>query len=289
MSDDLLAIIASGLDIFDLGRPLFAGIPKHDVHPEYRMALQLRHGDVVGADGASGATELIVTGGHVGTHVDALCHISANGRLHGGIPVDKAMSGSRFGQLGIDTMQPLVRRGLLLDVPAALGVEACTAAYEITVDDLDRALALTGCPPRPGDVILIRSGWGRHFADRVRFEGAATGTPGVGVAGARWLANFQPAAVGSDTIAFEHTVPWESLTLMPAHQILIVEGGIHIIELLDLEELAAARIHEFAFILSPLKLVGATASPARPLAVVQAARPSVHTGPRPPDEAVEEG
>jgi kynurenine formamidase len=59
---------------------------------------------------------------------------------------------------------------------------------------------------------------------------------------------------------------------MPAHPILIVEEGIHIIEVLDLEHLAAAQVREFLFILSPLKLVGATGSPARPIAVVQSAR-----------------
>jgi kynurenine formamidase len=54
----------------------------------------------------------------------------------------------------------------------------------------------------------------------------------------------------------------------PGSEILLVENGIHIIEVLDLEELAAAGVHEFLFICSPLKLVGATGSPVRPLALV---------------------
>jgi kynurenine formamidase len=37
---------------------------------------------------------------------------------------------------------------------------------------------------------------------------------------------------------------------------------------LDLEEIAAAGVHEFVFVLAPLKIVGATGSPVRPLAVI---------------------
>jgi kynurenine formamidase len=272
VTDELLRIVAGGVDIYDLGRPLFIGMPKAELHPEFRMALQRRHGDLVRADGSSGANELIVTGGHVGTHIDALCHIALDGCLHGGISAQAAQVGQRFSQLGIETVEPLVCRGLLLDVPAVLGVDICPAAYEISVDDLERALRLTRASPEPGDVILVRSGWGRHFDDRSTFEGLTTGTPGVAGPGARWLASHRPKAVGGDTIAFERMPPSDALPVMPAHPILIVEEGIHIIEVLDLEHLAAAQVREFLFILSPLKLVGATGSPARPIAVVQSAR-----------------
>lgn len=56
--------------------------------------------------------------------------------------------------------------------------------------------------------------------------------------------------------------------LLPCHLILLVRHGIHIIENLQLEELAAAGGHRFEFVCTPLKFVGATGSPVRPLAVV---------------------
>ena len=77
-------------------------------------------------------------------------------------------------------------------------------------------------------------------------------------------------AVGADTIAFERLAPGGGHALLPAHRVLLVEHGIYIIEALDLEELAAAGVHEFIFVLSPLPIVGATGSPVRPLAVVAA-------------------
>lgn len=260
MPDALLDALARGARVFDLGRPMFFGMPQSPNHPRFTMALQRRHGDMVRADGGSAANEVIVTGGHVGTHIDALSHVSHDGMLHGGLDAAAAQAGGRFGALGIDTVDPFVCRGVLLDV----GV--CTPGYEVTPDDLDRALG--DLPLGPGDVALIRTGWGQRWDDPDAYVGAASGVPGPGEEGAKWLAARGVRAAGADTIAFEHLPPGRGHALLPAHRVLLVEHGIHIIETMALEDLAAAGAREFLFILSPLKLVGATGSPARPLAVV---------------------
>ena len=49
---------------------------------------------------------------------------------------------------------------------------------------------------------------------------------------------------------------------------LLVENGIPIIEMLNLERLAAGRVYQFAFVLAPLNIEGGTGSPVRPLALV---------------------
>jgi kynurenine formamidase len=272
MTDAILTALAGGIDVYDLGQPLFVGMPKGELHPEFRMALQRRHGDLMRSDGSCGANELIVTGGHVGTHIDALCHIALDGRLYGGIDAYAAQVGQRFNCLGIETVRPLVCRGLLLDIPAVLGVDVCSPAYEVSPRDLERALDLTAVAPEVGDAILVRTGWGRHFSDRDKFEGSVSGTPGVAEEGARWLAAHHPLAVGADTIAFERVPPASSPQLLPAHPILITQEGIHIIEVMNLEPLAASSVREFMFVLSPLKIVGGTGSPARPIALVQSRR-----------------
>ena len=71
--------------VYDLAQPLEAATPVSPNHPAFRMALIRRHGDSVRADGTSGANELITMGGHTGTHVDALCHVSSHMKLHGGV------------------------------------------------------------------------------------------------------------------------------------------------------------------------------------------------------------
>src|SRR6202000_2967884 len=136
-------------------------------------------------------------------------------------------------------------------------------AYEITVADLEAALEANGATPEPGDLILVRTGWGSIWDDGERFAGEVDGAPGPGEAGCRWLAEFQPAAVGGDTVAFERISAATVPARLPGHRVLIVESGIPIIEMLDLEELAAAAVAEFLFVLSPLKLIGATGSPVR--------------------------
>ena len=269
MSDALLDVVQRGVRIFDLGRPMFVGMPQSPNHPSFWHTLPRRHGDMVRADGGSAANDMIVTGTHVGTHIDALAHVSQDGRLHGGTDAAEASIGGRFMEHGVHTIAPMVRRGVLLDVPAALGLDTCEAGYEITGKDLEAAETLAGFTVLFGDVVLIRSGWGRRFNEGTEaYVGNSSGVPGVGEAGATWLAQRQVHAVGADTIAFERLAPGGGHTLLPAHRILLVESGIYIIEALDLEELAAEAVYEFTLVLVPMNLIGATGSPVRPLAVV---------------------
>lgn len=266
---DLLRSVAAGLRVVDLGRQLSVGMPQSPNHPAYWHSLPRRHGDMVRADGGSAANDMISMGTHVGTHIDALAHVSQDGKLFGGVDVDDALRGGRYDRLGAHTIAPIVSRGVLLDVPVALGAPCLDGGYEITVGDLEAALARQESALRPGDVVLVRSGWGKHFGvDDIRFKGHESGVPGISEAGASWLADHQVHAVGADTIAFERLAPGAAHSLLPAHRVLLVEHGIYIIETMDLEQLSHEGIHEFLFMLSPLPLYGATGSPVRPLAVV---------------------
>jgi kynurenine formamidase len=264
---DLLGLLHNGVTVHDLGRSLEIGMPQSPNHPAFWHSLPRRHGDMVRADGGSAANDIIVLGCHVGTHIDALAHVSHDGRLHGGLDAAAEQVGGRFLRGGVHEIAPMVCRGLLLDVPGALGLDACEPAYEISPDDLDATLTRQGVTPGDGDVLLVRSGWGRRWADHEAYIGAGTGVPGVSEAGARWLADARPRAVGADTIAFEWLAPAAGHSLLPAHRVLLVEAGINIIETMNLEQVASAGVYEFVFVLSPLSIVGATGSPVRPLAV----------------------
>ncbi|MCP4436981.1 MAG: cyclase family protein [Actinomycetia bacterium] len=275
-SQALLSAIAEGLTVFDLGRPYSVGMPQSPNHPAYRHALDRRHGDRIRDCGGSAAADIIMLGCHVGTHIDALAHVSQDGRLHGGIDADDAQRGGKFMESGIHTVEPIAGRGVLLDVPRALGADACEPAghlpggYEITVDDLKATLDGQGTDIRPGDTVLIRSGWGMRFAEGDPYLGKDSGVPGVSEAGAEWLAGHQLTAVGADTIAFEMLPAGAGHASLPAHRVLLVETGVPIIETLDLEAVATAGVHEFLFVLSHLNLVGATGAPVRPLAIAGA-------------------
>ena len=268
MSDPLLEVVRAGLRTYDLSRPFEIGMPQSPNHPAYWHSLPRRHGDKVREDGGSAANDIIVMGTHVGTHIDALAHVSQDGELHGGVDAAELQVGGRFSTHGIDQVEPGLSRALLLDVPATLGLGACEPAYEITEEDLDRTVERQGVAPEPGDVLLVRSGWGRRWSEGEAYIGEDTGVPGVGEAGARWLASHGPRAVGADTIAFEHLAAGKGHAVLPAHRVLLVEEGINIIETMNLEVIAADSVHEFVLALMPLPLVGATGAPVRPLALV---------------------
>lgn len=259
--------LLDGATVHDLGRPMSNGMAQSPNHPTFRHCLDRRHGDRVRDDGGSAAADLLTTGCHVGTHVDALAHVSHDGMLHGGVDAAEAQSTGRFEVLGIQELPPFVGRGVLLDVPATLGADICDPGYEITVADLEGTLERQDTPINSGDAVLIRSGWGAHFHDDALYRGVGTGVPGVSEAGAQWLADKQIALAGADTIAFECLPPGAGHALLPAHRVLLVEAGINIIEAMDLDGLAAAGAHEFAFVLSHLNIHGATGAPARPLAI----------------------
>jgi kynurenine formamidase len=160
----------------------------------------------------------------------------------------------------------MVCRGVLLDIPRLKGVERLDAGYGITGEDLAAALGET--PLNRGDVVLVRTGWIQLYADAAAYLGNDTGVPGVAASGGQWLADHGVRAAGADTIGFDQVQLGPDVRKRPCHGILLWQHGIHIIEVMNLEELAAEQVKEFLFVLSPLKWKGATASPVRPLAIV---------------------
>lgn len=264
----LIDAIGAGVHIFDLARPMVVGMAQSPNHPEFRLSMPRRHGDRVRSDGGSAANDLLETGTHVGTHIDALGHVSHCGLLHGEVDAAEAQRDGRLSTHGADEIPPIVTRGVLLDIAALHGVDSLAGGTEVTPEDLDAAAERVG-GIGTGDVALVRTGWGRWWNDHVAYLGKESGVPGVGEAGARWLAGHGPVAVGGDSIAFERLAPGDGHAVLPAHRVLLVEEGVYIIETMALDELAAAGVTEFLFVLSPLPLVGATGSPVRPLAVVE--------------------
>ena len=256
--------------VIDLAHPLERGMPVSPNHPAFEIAMMRRHGDMVRPDGGSAANEMITLGGHVGTHIDALGHVSQDGLLHGGVVAAGVQSNRGLGALGIDTVEPVVGQGVLLDVAALHGVDCLPPAYEVTVDDLDAAQQAGGVEVQEDDSVLIRSGWTRHWADPEVFRGQIGGAPGPGAAAGRWLADRGVRLVGGETIAFEAIRPGAGHATLPVHRILLVEAGVHIIETMNLATLAGAGSAEFVLVVAPLKIVGGTGSPVRPLALVDA-------------------
>ncbi len=261
---DLIARLAT-LRRFDLAQHCHAGMPHYPTHPPYARSLTKLHGDFVLENGASSAADAISLGTHTGTHIDALCHFSCGGRLHGGGEVAGQQDWTDgIAQHGAETMPLFLQRGVLLDVAGLWDDSPLEESAGIDSALLERAESAAGVRLDQGDIALVRTGWGRYWSDPRRFVNELR-LPGVTLDGARWLSQRGVAAVGSDTLAFERLPS----PLMEVHVHLLVEAGVHILECLALEALSAARIREFVFVASPLKLDGATGSPLRPYALAE--------------------
>jgi kynurenine formamidase len=247
--------------VFDLSQHYFVGMPHHPNHPPFLFGLTKRHGDFVHPGGMSSAADSIAMSGHTGTHIDALNHFSMCGKFHNGQNIDEHQTYAGVDSLSVDTVAPIVRRGVLLDFA---GQEPLSRDHVITAKELD--LAASDIEIHPGDVVLLRTGWARYWNDPRSYISEVRG-PGPGLEGANWLSSRKVFAAGADTVCFEH-VPAPD---MPVHVHLLVESGIHIMENLNLEELATAGIREFVYIAAPLRIRGGTGAPIRPLALVDQA------------------
>jgi kynurenine formamidase len=255
--------------VYDLEQPRFAGMPIHPAHkPGYFYALHRRHRDTYQPQAhgpRSSASGVVTMMEHSGTHIDALCHQACSLHLFGGILTDSAETPFGFTSHGIETVPPLLTRGVLLDLAGWRGVERLPALYEASDDDLQKCAAAQKVEVRAGDVLLVRTGYDGLWRDEPAYLDAA----GVAKSGTLWAAERGVVAVGADNMAWD--VPGvrdpESGSTLFAHSYLLPQKGIYILENLLLAELARDRVFTFAFVGIPLKLQGATGSPIRPLAL----------------------
>jgi kynurenine formamidase len=203
---------------------------------------------------------------HVGTHIDALGHFSIGGKLYNGLNAGDVVTDWGLERLGIEHMPPMISRGVLLDVSGLDGGAFLEPGRVVAPDDLARAADAAGVAIGAGDIVLIRTGWGRFFGvDNARY---LQGEPGIDVPAARWLTRRDVVAIGCDNMAVEVLPNPDRGIMMPVHQHVLVEAGVHLIENLALDELARNRIASFCFILLAAKFKGATGCPVRPIALV---------------------
>lgn len=208
--------------------------------------------------------------GQIGTQLDGLGHIAirdATGEdvFYGGFKASEIRKAYGLSKLGIENAGHFFTRGVLLDVASVKGVEALPEEYIITVRDIEGTLEKQGVKIRAGDAVLIRTGHGRWW--KVNNSRYNASEPGPGTTAIRWLIEQKVVLVGADNWGFE-AVPGETPErAFEGHELLLQQNGIYILENLNLDKLAEEEVYEFAFILAPLPLKGATGSPANPLAV----------------------
>lgn len=228
----------------------------------------------IGPEAISFNTSMVMVSDHAGTQIDGLSHAVTGSDYHWYNGYAWAKDSGDFGvrQAGAENIPPVIAPGVLLDIPAALGVDRLEAGQPVQTGDLIAALERQATSIEAGDVVLIRTGmmsaWG---ALGVHHEPLAKADlAGLTLASARWLVEEKGALmVCADNSAVEVYPPKDGDCLAPVHKYLLVEQGVHMGELHNLEELAASGSSRFCYIALVPKLAGTTAGFAmRPVAVI---------------------
>jgi kynurenine formamidase len=196
---------------------------------------------------------------HCGTHVDTLNHLGHHGMFWNGWTADKDLGSRIWMKGGLDKYPPIIARGVLLDVAGMHGVDCLPEGYGITPKDLQDCVAKQGVDLRKKDVVLVRTGRMTVWPD---FDGYLLKPPGINLPAAKWLCEEAGAmCIAGDSIGLE-VMPWdEPDAFLPVHAYMFATAGAQIIEVVDMEEIAAEKQYEFAFLGFPMKLRGATGAP----------------------------
>jgi len=251
-------------EVFELGRVLSEAMPMPNGRRFEILTKRTRNDP--GTNRRSSNEELVVSEiGQVGTQFDTFSHQMIGTSMYNCFTLDQVATRNGFSKLGVEQVGALMTRGVLLDIAALKGVPMLAENYEITVQDLQAALSAEKLTLSPGDAIVIHTGWGQLWGkDNARYQRVS---PGIGTGAAEWLSKQDPMLVGADNSAVEITPNPNPQLAGPVHQIMLVVNGIHLLENLRLDELAARQGYEFALIVEPLKIQGGTGSTVAPIAV----------------------
>jgi len=273
--------------LIDLSHTWDKNSPIASVNPPYSFALKDTHQNTLNKfnDGnqLTYASEVMhFSGQHGAPTIDAIGHVGRNGKLFGGVDAFASTSDpdgigtSGVGaNLAIDQFPTdlLINRGVLLDVATMVlkgDSGPLPADFEITAKHLADTAKAQGVRLKKGDTVFIRTGWGPYFkSDPTLFAGPQS--PGPQLDGAEFLIKHGARVVGDDTLTFEKRPPIVTsprFQIFPVHMRIIADSGIFIIENLNLEELAAAKVYEFAVVVPPLRVLGGTGSALRVFALV---------------------
>ena len=251
-------------EIVELGRVLSADMPlsgtrRFDLHTK-------RTNGPLGANKRMSNEEFVATElGQVGTQFDMFSHQGIDGSLYNCVPIESAATRTGFTRLGVENIGALFTRGVLVDIAGLKGVEMLEVDHEISVAEIEAAMARQHVTLQAGDAVLIHTGWGRLWGvDNTKY---ATRSPGIGVAAAEWLARKDVLLFGADTAPVEILPNPDPAIDLPVHQIALVVNGIFLLENLRLDQLAASHTYEFAFVVQPLKIKGGTGSAIAPIAI----------------------
>jgi kynurenine formamidase len=260
---DAKATITKGA-VYQLGRVYEAGMPLYGTR---HYSLKIPYVFPMPGKNQASYHDDIISGelGQIGTQFDGLGHVGIGDLFYNGNKRGDFATADGLKKLGVENVGAIVTRGVLIDVAKYKNVARLNAPYSISVADLTGALQRQKTEIRPGDVVLVHTGWGSLWMkDNATFNASS---PGISVAAGEWLAGKEVVVVGSDNWGVEAFPSQDPSVSAPVHQLLLAKNGIYLHENLATEGLARDSVYEFAYVFAPLRLKGATGSPGNPIAI----------------------
>jgi kynurenine formamidase len=265
--------------VYDLDPGRFVGMPQWDGHPTFMLTTYRtprgtriqRDVDLLesgNTDDFRFASELVITSMHVGTHIDALCHVTCGGDgWWGGYAPEDQLGDFGARRCDAATIPPILLGATLLDVAGHQGVDYLPAGTAIGSAEPRAVEEAQGTPVTTRSAVLVRTGLMHHWHDRTEFDSHAGA--GLNLEAAVWLREEREVAlVGSDTPTVEQIPSKTPSNPHPVHDYLLRREGVHLMENVFLEQLAQDGVHRFALLCLAPKIAGATGSFVRPVAVI---------------------
>ena len=253
--------------VYRLGVTTGADSPAYPPRQYAMTILQLDDGTgtPLGANRATGNDDLMTLWMGIGSQLDGLGHMGIDHVYYNGNKAQDFVVPTGLTKLSTHQLPPIVSRGLLLDMAKLAGQNPMPEGMAFNRKEIMAAQAAQGVKIEKGDVVLFHTGWLNVMdTDAERFMG---GQPGLGVDGARYLAELGVVAVGADTWALEVLPPENPELAFPVHPELLAKNGVYILENMDTRELAADGATEFLFVLGVPRFEGAVQAVINPVAI----------------------
>jgi len=191
----------------------------------------------------------------IGTQLDGLGHIGIDNTYYNCTPGIEITGISGLKKFGIETVPAVATRAVLLDMTALMGKDIIPEGVAFNQPEIEAALKKQGnMKINKGDIVIFYTGWHKLLGVDDKRNGAAH--PGLGVQGARYLANLGVAMIGSDTWGLE-VIPFENAgQVFHVHQILLAEFGVFILENAVAEQAIKDKVYEGMITVAPHRTTG---------------------------------
>ncbi len=220
-------------------------------------------------EGVGANEDVLVMPSHIGTHMDALSHVTSEAMIYNGFAAASFTPRGGAAKCGIEQTGSFAGPAKLLDVAgyvtANVDPAGLVAGHIIDAALLEACRVSQGTTIDAGDILLVRTGWIEHRNAHLP-PAQAWLQAGLGLDAVSFIRDHSISVVGSDNSAIE-SIPFDQNRFLCVHIELLQQLGVTMIEHLWLGDLAADTCYDVLLAVGGLLVTGASGSPVNPIAI----------------------